>query len=144
MKECRDIPGKELFQYYTDKGKRKSIDSGMVNQYIREAGGNDFSAKDFRTWAGSLQAIKNFITIGETTTKTEIKKNVTNMLDAVSAKLGNTRNICRKYYIHPELIKLYEENKLIKYIGESSHQKIEAKGLTPDEQLLMKILKRCI
>lgn len=144
VKQCRDIPGKELFQYYTEKGRSKSIDSGRVNNYIQNAAGNDFSAKDFRTWAGSLNAIQNFLSIGEVSSGSDAKKNIITMLDAVSTKLGNSRNICKKYYVHPGLIKLYEENKLIKYLDECRHQKAEVKGLTPGEQLLMKVLKKCI
>lgn len=143
VKECRDIPGKELFQYYTPEGKRKKIDSGMVNTYIRNTSGNNFSAKDFRTWAGSLQAIKYFLTVIDTDSEPDIKKNILSMLDQVSKKLGNSRNICRKYYVHPGLINMYEEKRLLQYIRKFNSQKIEGKGLTPEEQLLMKLLKKC-
>ncbi|MCR6651057.1 MAG: hypothetical protein NVV73_05910 [Cellvibrionaceae bacterium] len=74
VKSCRDIPGQELFQYYDQEGKRKSIDSGMVNAYLKEISGEDFTAKDFRTWAGSVQALTALGSIGAATTQTEIKK----------------------------------------------------------------------
>jgi DNA topoisomerase I len=141
---CRDIPGKELFQYYDDQGNKKSIDSGMVNQYIKDAaGGMDFTAKDFRTWAGSLNILWAFKSIGDSMNVTECKKKVVEALDQVSKKLGNTRTVCKKYYVHPGLIKLYEDNSLNKYLDKLDE--IEdpdiAGGLTGSEVTLMKILK---
>jgi DNA topoisomerase-1 len=130
--QCRDIPGKELFQYYEEDGSRKSIDSGMVNHYIKDAaGGLDFTAKDFRTWAGSLHALQEFRMVGEAADAACCKKNVVAVLDAVSRQLGNTRTVCRKYYVHPGLIRLYEENKLVDYLGETAGN---------EEEILMKIL----
>ena len=143
VKECRDIPGKELFQYYDKDGTRKSIDSGSVNQYIKEASGMDFSAKDFRLWAGSLNVLRSFKAMGEAITETECKQNVLKALDEVSLKLGNTRIVCRKYYVHPGLIRLYEENSLDKYLKELDKlEELDDKsGLSSDEAVLMKILK---
>ena len=144
LKQCRDIPGKELFQYYDGNGKRNSIDSGMVNNYIKEATNKDFSAKDFRTWAGSVEAIECFRTAGKINVAADIQKNILSVLDAVSAKLGNSRNICKKYYVHPGLISLYEENKLIDYINDSTTAKTYGQhGLSPAEKVLMHVLKRC-
>ncbi|HWB28659.1 MAG TPA: hypothetical protein VG738_24470 [Chitinophagaceae bacterium] len=144
VKACRDIPGKELFQYYADDGTRKAIDSGMVNSYIHEAAGADFSAKDFRTWAGSLQALQAFRAAGEALSEAECKKNIVRVLDVVSGKLGNTRTVCKKYYVHPLLIRLYEEKKLLGYLHELDklEEPDDKSGLTAEEQILMKILKR--
>ncbi|MGI8951568.1 MAG: DNA topoisomerase IB [Chitinophagaceae bacterium] len=143
VKECRDIPGKELFQYYDADGNRKPIDSGMVNHYIKEATGMDFSAKDFRTWAGTVHALQAFRSLGEAITETDCKKNIVAALDEVSKKLGNTRTVCKKYYVHPGLIELYQQNKLINYLKELD--KIEEpdnkSDLTAEEKILMKILK---
>lgn len=142
VKQCRDVPGKELFQYYDEEGKRRSVDSGMVNNYIHEAAGMDFSAKDFRTWAGSLQALQAFSSVGEAMTDSECKKNVVQVLDSVSKKLGNTRTVCKKYYVHPSLIKLYEDKKLVEYLKELDklEEPDDKSGLTKEEQVLMKIL----
>lgn len=144
VKECRDIPGKELFQYYDDDGARRSIDSGRVNEYIKEASGMDFSAKDFRLWAGSLNILRSFKSMGQALTQTMCKQNVIMALDQVSAKLGNTRTVCRKYYVHPGLIRLYEENNLQRYLKELDNlEKPDDKtGLTKEENVLMKILKQ--
>ncbi len=143
VKECRDVPGKELFQFYDTDGNRKSIDSGMVNNYIKESTGMDFTAKDFRTWAGSLHALQALRFIGEAITETEKKKNIVLMLDKVSMKLGNTRTVCKKYYVHPRLIKLYEEDKLMKYLNSLDKRENDDgnSGLVPEEEILMQVLK---
>ncbi|HTF16584.1 MAG TPA: hypothetical protein VK658_00855 [Chryseolinea sp.] len=145
VKACRDIPGKELFQYFNEDGVRCSIDSGMVNDYLRETTTKDFSAKDFRTWAGTLSILSSFKSIGQAATQSEIRKNVMQALDEVSAKLGNTRTICKKYYVHPEIIRMYEEQNLQKYLDQldtAENSDAENDDLTQDEKVLMKILKR--
>ena len=146
IQACRDIAGKELFQYYDAEGARKSIDSGMVNRYIKEASGGDFSAKDFRTWAGTLNILRAFKSLGQAGCDADLKKNVLAALDDVSKKLGNTRTVCKKYYVHPGIIELYEQNNLHKYLNELDA--IEASdnltGLTSEERVLMKILKELV
>jgi DNA topoisomerase-1 len=147
VSQCREIPGRHLFEYYDSDGARHNIDSGMVNQYIHEAVGDDFTAKDFRTWAGSLHALEAFKGVGEASGVTECKKNLVAVLDCVSKKLGNSRAVCKKYYVHPGLIRLYEENKLVKYLAEldaADKTAVEKTGLTPEEEVLMKILKQYI
>jgi DNA topoisomerase-1 len=143
VQACRDIPGKELFQYFDKDGNRKSIDSGMVNNYIKTATGMEFTTKDFRTWAGSLNILWAFKSIGEALNNTECKKNIVEALNQVSLKLGNTRTVCKKYYVHPGLLSLYEENNLQKYLeglDEIEHPD-DVSGLTTSEKVLMKILK---
>jgi DNA topoisomerase I len=146
VKECRDIPGKELFQYYDAEGNKRPIDSGMVNNYIREATGMDFTTKDLRTWAGTIQALQAFWSLGEAISDSQCKKNIVAALDIVSQKLGNTRTVCKKYYVHPLLLKLYEEKKLAKYLEELNQleENDNKTGLTREEQILMKILKNVI
>ncbi len=132
-----------MFQYYDKQGNPRSIDSGTVNNYIKKATGGEFSAKDFRTWAGSLHALHAFRSMGEALTETECKKNIISALDIVSEKPGNTRTVCKKYYVHPGLIKLYEEKKLMKYINEldSIEEPDNKSGLTAGEEVLLKILR---
>lgn len=145
VKACRDIPGKELFQYFDDNGDRCTIDSGMVNAYIKDATGKEFTAKDFRTWAGTLSILNSFREMGLPVDATTTKKNVLAALDEVSVKLGNTRTVCRKYYVHPEIVKMYEEGGLQKYLdqmsGDSDEGDIKVQ-LTSDEKVLMKILQK--
>ena len=143
VQQCKDIPGKELFQYYDENGEKQAIDSGMVNEYIKEISGDDFTAKDFRTWSGTVNAFLAFKEIGEAENNTQAKKNIVAVLNTVAEKLGNTRTVCKKYYVHPQIINLYENNSMHKYFAELD--KIEkddnSSYLTADEKLIMKILK---
>jgi DNA topoisomerase-1 len=142
IKECRDIPGEELFQYYDGHGRARDVDSGMVNEYIKEISGSDFSAKDFRLWAGSLNLLRSLNSMGQALAAGAVKQNILLALDEVSHKLGNTRTVCRKYYVHPGLIRLYEQRSLGRFLKE-----LDAAGrrgyapLTHEEKVLMKILK---
>lgn len=146
IKECRDIPGRELFQFYDKEGNKKKIDSGKLNNYIREHIGEKFSAKDFRTWAGSLHALRWLKKACENPGETkDSKKTVTEMLDEVSRKLGNSRNICKKYYVHPGLITLYEDNKLKTLLQNHLPGKNYGENaLTQEEKLLLAALRKCI
>ena len=112
VKQCRDIPGKELFQYYDEKGERKPIDSGMVNEYIKNICCDNFTAKDFRTWTGSVHAVEAFKELGCCESETEKKKRIVQALDIVAKRLGNTRAVCKKYYIHPIIEKVYSNGQL--------------------------------
>ncbi len=142
VQKCRDIPGKELFQYYDENRERKSVDSGMVNAYIKDISGSDFTAKDFRTWAGTVQALLAFKALGFCETATETKRKVVEALDMVSKQLGNTRTVCKKYYVHPVIISMYEDKSLEQYISrlDAAEKKETIAELTPEEKLLMKIL----
>jgi DNA topoisomerase-1 len=142
VKKCRDIPGKELFQYYDHDGNAHSIDSGMVNDYIRKISGSDYTSKDFRTWAGTVHALLAFRELGPAASAAELKKKIVNVLDQVAAHLGNTRTVCKKYYVHPAILTLYEKDKLKKYIDQLDSIEVDDNkaGLTAEEKLLMKIL----
>ena len=142
VQKCRDIPGKELFQYYNEDGSRHSIDSGMVNEYIRNISGKDFSAKDFRTWSGTVNALLAFKEIGLAENDSAAKKNIVQALDKVAEHLGNTRTVCKKYYVHPLIISLYENQSLDKYFKQLDKIKIldEKADLSREEKLIMKIL----
>lgn len=143
VKQCRDIPGKELFQYYDDTGEHKSIDSGMINDYIKNIAGNDFSAKDFRTWAGTVQAFLAFKDLGFHESTSESKKKIVEALDLVSKELGNTRTVCKKYYVHPAIINMYENKSLEKYIKQLDLIEVNDNktDLTAEEKIVMKILE---
>ncbi len=140
VKNCRDIPGKELFQYYDEAGNHRSIDSGMVNAYLKKISGEDFTAKDFRTWAGSVQALMSFQTLGIGENPTQIKKNLVAVLDCVAAHLGNTRAVCRKYYVHPVVLSLYENSRLHTYLTDC--ESAAESALCREEQILLTILER--
>lgn len=137
VRKCRDVPGQDLFQYYDDEGKHHHIGSADVNSYIKEITGEDFTAKDFRSWAGSLHALCAFREIGEHTGIIDCKKKVVAVLDSVSAKLGNTRTVCKKYYVHPTIIAAYEKGTLWKY---NSNPVITSEPLNAEEQTLLELL----
>ncbi len=143
VKKCRDIPGQELFQYYTPDGERKSIDSGKVNNYIREISCCDFTAKDFRTWAGTMHTMKYLAEFEYPNNATLKKKNIVTAIDLVAAKLGNTRAICKKSYVFPALLEEYESGSLLPYLKKLSKSSdiTGEKGLNHDEKTLLSFLK---
>lgn len=141
VQQCRDIPGKELFQYINETGHHP-IDSGMVNNYIKEISEGEFTAKDFRTWAGTLHAIEAFKEIGFGVTESAMKKNVVNALDMVAEKLGNTRTVCKKYYVHPMIVDHYLDKTIDKYLNKFDSPDCGGEtGLSTEEQVLMDMLK---
>src|SRR6266478_4616637 len=107
VQQCQDLPGQELFQYLDVKGRRQTISSDDVNAYLRETTGRDITAKDFRTWAGTMLAAKHLCAIGPANSRREAERNVVRAIDAVADRLGNTRAVCRKYYVHPGLVRAY-------------------------------------
>ena len=143
VQQCKEIPGKELFQYYDEEGKRHHIDSGMVNDYIKEISGDDFTAKDFRTWAGTVNAFLALNELGMADTETERKKLIVSALDKVACLLGNTRSVCKKYYVHPLILNLYETESIKKYLKQLDNiEKNDNKaGLTYEEEVLLTILE---
>lgn len=142
IKKCRDIPGRELFQYFDDEGNKHSIGSGGVNDYLKSITGQDFTAKDFRTWAGSVSALYAFKQAGEFKSVNECKKKIVSVLDEVAVNLGNTRSVCKKYYVHPAVIKSYEEGTIFKYIsGLDEDKDVSAAELTTAEKALLELLE---
>ncbi len=108
VKACRDLPGYELFQYVDRHGRRQVIDSADVNAYLREISGEDFTAKDFRTWAGTVLAAGALAAAGRCTSAAQVKRNIVKAVDAVARRLGNTKAVCRKSYIHPAILDAYQ------------------------------------
>jgi DNA topoisomerase-1 len=143
VKQCRDIPGKELFQYYDAEGNHKSIDSGMVNTYLKTITVQDFTAKDFRTWAGTIHALTEFGGVEKGESQVQIQNNIVMVLDRVAEHLGNTRTVCKKYYVHPAIIQLYKNNNLHSYLQKLDKitKKSTSAELTHTEKLLMTILE---
>jgi DNA topoisomerase-1 len=143
VKKCLDIPGKELFQFYDDVGNIHPIDSGMVNEYIRKISSAEFSSKDFRTWAGTIFVLETCREKGDYEEENEMKHKMIEILDEVAKHLGNTRTVCKKYYVHPLILELYETHKLGKYLDElkAPINSSNESGYTPEEKVLMKILE---
>jgi DNA topoisomerase-1 len=107
IQRCQDLPGHELFQYLDAKRKRQSVSSDDVNAYLRELTGRDITAKDFRTWGGTMLAAVELRAVGPAASRREADRNILRAIDAVAERLGNTRAVCRKYYVHPEIIRAY-------------------------------------
>lgn len=143
VKKCRDIPGQDLFQFYKNGSEHRPIDSGRINNYIKEITGGDFSAKDFRTWGGTLEALRQFALCQlDAEPNKPTKKMIVEVLDCVAAKLGNTRAVCKSSYVYPLLLQAFEEGKLGKYLKKiNKDQSNTIKALENDEKVLMQFLK---
>lgn len=142
VKACQDIEGQELFQYVDEAGNPHPIDSGMVNAYLKDTMGDDFSAKDFRTWAGTANALRLLVDLEPCETEKDAKKNVNTVLDDVARHLGNTRTVCRKHYVHPQILEAYECQDLNPYIRRKSQfRQTQPHGLDGVEKLLLRFLK---
>ncbi|MEO9503660.1 DNA topoisomerase IB [Nonlabens ulvanivorans] len=113
--QCEEIPGWELFQYYDEHGQHQSIDSGMINDYIHDVAGDIFSAKDFRTWGATREFFKSLIELDLYDDEKGCEKNILKSLDAAADALGNTRTVCKKYYVHPQLPESYRNGSFEKY-----------------------------
>jgi DNA topoisomerase-1 len=107
IQRCRDLPGQEMFQYLDARRKRQSVSSDDVNDYLRELTGRDVTAKDFRTWGGTMLAAVQLRAMGPAASRREADRNVIRAIDAVAERLGNTRAVCRQYYVHPALLSAY-------------------------------------
>ena len=137
---CQAIAGQELFQFIDEDGNRQPISSEDVNGYIREIAGDDFSAKDFRTWTGTMLAAAALRELGPAPTAREAKALFLGAVDRVSVQLNNTRAVCRKYYIHPALFEAYSEGTLLdRYAREL--KRARAKGLEKEEAAVLAILR---
>ncbi|MBW3612931.1 MAG: DNA topoisomerase IB [Chloroflexi bacterium] len=113
VKQCQDIPGQELFQYYDADGNRVDVTSGDVNDYLREITGADFSAKDFRTWAGTVaasMALEEFLEVDDEAGR---KKAIVSAIEGVAEQLGNTPAVCRSAYVHPHVLESYLDGTLV-------------------------------
>jgi DNA topoisomerase-1 len=107
VQRCRDLPGQEMFQYLDPFGKRQDVTSDDVNAYLREITARDVTAKDFRTWGGTMLAAVELRVMGAASSRREADRNIIRAIDAVAERLGNTRAVCRKYYVHPALLHAY-------------------------------------
>jgi DNA topoisomerase I len=113
VQRCRELPGRELFQYLDDDGGRQIVYADDVNSYLREITGRDVTAKDFRTWMGTMIAAEALREMGPAPTKRDAERNVLRAIDRTAERLGNTRAVCRQYYIHPALIEAYLDGSVL-------------------------------
>lgn len=141
VSKCEEIPGWELFQFYDKDGRKMSVDSGMVNEYLHDISGHLFTAKDFRTWAGTVIFFETLMEFEKTSETKTLEKNILLAFDKTAKELGNTRNVCRKYYVHPFVVKRYKEESLFplfdeieRFSNNSSH--------SPTEIAVLKLIRK--
>lgn len=143
IKKCKDIPGQDLFQFYTNGKEHKGVDSGSINNYIKEITGGDFTAKDFRTWGGTLEALRQLACCNERNPEVSKKKIVVEVLDCVASKLGNTRAVCKSSYVYPLLLETFENEGLQKYLKQINTVKPDSvTAMQNDEKVLLRFLKQ--
>jgi DNA topoisomerase-1 len=131
VQRCQDIPGYELFQYVDKDGIQHSIDSADVNDYLREISGQDFTAKDFRTWAGTVLACELLYEFEAFESETQAKRNVVQAIKSVAARLGNTPSVCKKCYVHPAVLDSYMSGAML----EKVRRRVRADDAESSEEL---------
>jgi len=143
VKACQDLPGQDLFQYLDAAGERQSVTSADVNAYLKEITGRDITAKDFRTWAGTVLAAMALSEFEEFDSQAKAKKNLRAAIEKVSSRLGNTPTICRKCYVHPEVFTCYLEGALLLEIRNEVEEELREglADLKPEEAAVMALLE---
>ena len=134
VRRCQDLPGHELFQYLDEDGQRQAIDSADVNAYLREVCGEEFTAKDFRTWGGTVLAAQALAAPSE---EADTRRRLTAAIVEVASRLGNTPTICRKCYIHPDIVAAHADGELVEGLRGR-----EAGGLSAEEAAVLRLLER--
>jgi DNA topoisomerase I len=142
VKQCQAIPGHELFQYLDDDGRRRSVESADVNEYLRRHAGEDFTAKDFRTWAGTVLMVRALREQGPATSPRQAKRKLLRGIEAVAETLGNTPAICRAYYIHPAITEGFVDGSLHNLIEAPSKRRRSQRGLSREEADVLAFLSR--
>ena len=143
VQRCQALPGEDLFQYLDDEGVRQTIGSGDVNDYIRQISGQEFTAKDFRTWTGTILAVAALTEAGGWNSQRQAKSNVLRAIDRVAEQLNNTRAVCRKYYVHPAVFETYLAGSLLDSLQNGTKPAAKAGGktaLSPEEAAVVRLL----
>jgi len=144
IRSTRDLPGQELFQYIDEEGETHSIDSSDVNEYLRTITGEDYTAKDFRTWSGTVLAALALQEFEKFDSETQAKKNIVRAIESVAEKLGNTPSICRKCYVHPAVLDAYLEGSVVEAMRERTEQHLseDLHALQPEEAAVLAMLQQ--
>ena len=142
VKRIQDLPGEELFQYLDENGERHSIGSSDVNEYLREIVGQDFTAKDFRTWAGTVLAAKALQEFEAWDSKAQAKRNIVRAIESVAKRLGNTKIVCKKCYIHPAVLNSYLDGSLMETLRHRIRKEMteSLSELRPEEAAVLAFL----
>jgi DNA topoisomerase-1 len=146
VKRCRDLPGYELFQYLDDSGAPIDVSSGDVNDYLRRISGAAFTAKDFRTWAGTVLAARALQEFERFTSSAQARRNVLEAIEAVARMLGNTPAICRRCYVHPVILDSYLDGTLVDRLRRRTERTLanELGSLRPEEAAVMVLLRQAL
>jgi DNA topoisomerase-1 len=143
VKQCQDLPGQDLFQYLDGEGKKQDVKSEDVNAYLREIVGGDYTAKDFRTWTGTVLAAMALSELRKYDTKAQAKKNLKQAIESVAEKLGNTPTICRKCYVHPAVIDSYLDGSTLNVVRQrASRLRSGESRLRPEESSVLALLEK--
>jgi DNA topoisomerase-1 len=144
VKRCQDLPGQELFQYQDTDGTRGRVDSDDVNEYLRETTGQDFTAKDYRTWAGTVLAAMALQELEEFDSEAQAKRNVLEAIEKVAGQLGNTSAVCRKSYVHPAVVDAYMDGTMIDVLRKRAEATIKTSlhHLSPEEAAVLALLQQ--
>jgi DNA topoisomerase-1 len=140
VKKCKEIPGQHLFQYYTADGQRHALESGDVNEYLHRHTGLALSAKDFRTWGGTVKMVGCLEAVLAAEPDLAPEKVIKKAVKDVAAGLGNTPTVCSKYYIHPQVVELFKSGQLIDFLREHDAQAVAGDMLSPVERLVLRML----
>lgn len=141
VRKCQDLPGQELFSYLDDDGQACDIGSADVNDYLRQVMGRDFTAKDFRTWAGTVLAAQALSECPDFASQAAAKRNITQAIERVAARLGNTKAVCRKCYIHPAVIDAYLDRSMIEILEQRAEEQPRT-SLPAKEAAVLALLQR--
>lgn len=141
IRSFQELPGQHLFQYIDEAGERRAVRSQDVNDYIREATGGDFSSKHFRTWGGTVRALALFADVPLPDTKAGIARAMNIVIDEVAHHLGNTRAVCRRCYIHPEVMASWSNGQLADELAAARKSRRKLKGLDDEEALVLRWLE---
>jgi DNA topoisomerase-1 len=144
VKRCQDLPGQELLQYVDDDGNVRDIGSSDVNQYLREISGGPFTAKDFRTWAGTALAARALREFQDFDSQAAAKRRVTRAIDEVAKRLGNTKAVCRKCYVHPAVIDAFLDRRLVQTLQDKTQRELRDSlhKLSPEEAAVLGLLEQ--
>ncbi|MGX8883951.1 DNA topoisomerase IB [Methylovorus sp. SPW-M1] len=144
VRKMKDLPGQALFQYVDDAGERHAVSSSDVNAYLKSITGRDYTAKDFRTWSGTLHTFQSLTTLDAFENQTQAKKNVVQAITEAARKLGNTPTICRKCYVHPLIIETYMAGKLLEAVEQETTDKDAPWAMDAIERHVLHLLQRQI
>ncbi|HEX6107418.1 MAG TPA: hypothetical protein VFZ26_17650 [Gemmatimonadales bacterium] len=139
---CQALPGEELFQYVDEAGEQQTIGSADVNGYLKDITGQDFTAKDFRTWSGTILAVAALRRLGPSAGEREAKSAIVKAIDQVAEQLNNTRAVCRKYYVHPAVFDTYTAGTMLETLANGDSAPTSGDVLSPEERAIVRLLKR--